>query len=136
MLTNLLLDSFVLASIPGVSMASLRGGEIASVHALGIRGAHDRAAVDVHTVFEAASLTKPVVSFIALQLVEEGLLDLGAPLQTVCAGRVEGDARAALITAAHVLTQGRRPRSCATRAAASRPGSNALLKCHRYRRRV
>lgn len=104
MLTDRLFDSLALAAIPGLSMASLRGGEIASVHALGIRGAHDHAAVDVHTVFEAASLTKPVVSFIALQLVEDGLLDLDAPLQTVCAGRVEGDPRAASITAAHVLT--------------------------------
>jgi CubicO group peptidase (beta-lactamase class C family) len=104
MLKDLLCDSLVVAGIPGLSIAILRAGEIASAYALGIRGAHDRAAVDTHTVFEAASLTKPVVSFIALQLAEEGTLDLEAPLQTLCAGRVKGDARAASITAAHVLT--------------------------------
>jgi CubicO group peptidase (beta-lactamase class C family) len=104
MLKDPLCDSLVLAGIPGLSIASLRAAEFASVYALGVRGAHDRAAVDTHTVFEAASLTKPVVSFIALQLADEGYLDLDAPLQTLCAGRIERDARAASITAAHVLT--------------------------------
>lgn len=31
-------------------------------------------------MFEAPSLTKPLVSFIALQLAEQGTLDLAAPL--------------------------------------------------------
>jgi CubicO group peptidase (beta-lactamase class C family) len=90
--------------IPGVSLAVLREGEITSVHAVGQRAADDAAPVDVHTVFEAASLTKPLVSFLALQLVEEGRLDLDAPLQSVCGPYVPDDPRAALITPAHVLT--------------------------------
>ncbi|WP_367280533.1 serine hydrolase [Ramlibacter sp.] len=40
--------------------------------------------VDTDTVFEAASLTKPLASFIALQLAEEGKLDLAATLQSIC----------------------------------------------------
>src|SRR3954470_17475690 len=104
MLEGLLDDPRVHAAIPGLSIATLRGGEVASVHSLGLRGAHDGRSVDAHTVFEAASLTKPIVSFIALQLADEGRLDLDAPLQTICPGRVEGDARAALITATHILT--------------------------------
>src|SRR5690606_2819761 len=65
---------------------------------------HDRAEVDTHTVFEAASLTKPLVSYIALQLAEEGLLDLEQPLHAICGSYVEGDERANGITATHVLT--------------------------------
>ncbi|MEO5671298.1 MAG: serine hydrolase domain-containing protein [Ramlibacter sp.] len=104
MLKDALCEALALARIPGLSIATLRAGEIASVHALGIRGAHDGAEVDTHTVFEAASLTKPLVAFIALQLAEEGRLDLDAPLQTLCPGNAQGDTRAASITAAHVLS--------------------------------
>jgi CubicO group peptidase (beta-lactamase class C family) len=92
------------AGILGVSLAVWRAGEIASIHAVGRRSADAVAPVDVHTVFEAASLTKPLVSFIALQLAKEGRLDLASPLQSLCGPYVPEDPRAALITAAHVLT--------------------------------
>jgi CubicO group peptidase (beta-lactamase class C family) len=91
-------------AIPGVSLAILRAGEITSIHAVGRRGPDDATPVDVSTVFEAASLTKPLVSFIALQLAEEGRLDLTAPLESLCGPYVPDDPRAAAITAAHVLT--------------------------------
>ena len=90
-------------TIPGVSLATLRAGGIARVLASGIRGAHDASPVDSHTVFEAASLTKPVVAFVALQLVGEGRLLLDVPLVDVCGEYVPGDPRALRITARHVL---------------------------------
>lgn len=92
------------ALIPGVSLAILRAGEIASIHAIGRRGAGDARPVDPKTVFEAASLTKPLVSFIALQLAEEGRLDLDAPLESLCGPYVPDDPRATTITPEHVLT--------------------------------
>lgn len=104
MLEEILRDSQVQAAIPGLSLAVLKFAEIASVHAIGIRGADDRKEVDTHTVFEAASLTKPLVSFIALQLAEDGLLDLDRPLRDICGDYVPGDERANAITATHVLT--------------------------------
>lgn len=104
MLNDILRSPRVQAAIPGLSLASLKAGEVASVHATGIRGAHDCAEVNAHTVFEAASLTKPLVSYIALQLAEEGLLDLDQPLRAICGSYVEGDERANEITAIHVLT--------------------------------
>ncbi|QBR02121.1 serine hydrolase domain-containing protein [Paraburkholderia pallida] len=90
--------------IPGVALATLRAGTKGMEHYSGIRGAHDRAVVDAATVFEAASLTKPVVAFIALQLAEEGLLDLQRPLFDICGDYVPGDAASRRITAFHVLT--------------------------------
>lgn len=103
-LEEILRDPRVRSAIPGLSLATLRDGEITAVHAVGIRGAHDRTAVDAQTVFEAASLTKPLVSFIALQLAEEGRLDLEAPLESMAGEYVPGDERARAITAIHVLT--------------------------------
>jgi CubicO group peptidase (beta-lactamase class C family) len=90
--------------VPGLSLATLRGGCLDSMLALGVRGAHDGAPVDEHTVFEAASLTKPVVSFVALQLADAGRLDLDRPLEEICGSYVQDDPRASTITARHVLT--------------------------------
>ncbi len=103
-LQAVLRDPRVQALIPGMSLASIRGGAVDTVHVCGSRGAHDAGPVDAHTVFEAASLTKPLVAFIALQLAEEGLLELDAPLQALCGDYVPGDERAHRITALHVLT--------------------------------
>lgn len=91
-------------TIPGVSIATLRSGNVITERCFGIRGTHDPSPVDAQTVFEAASLTKPLVSFIALQLVDEGLLDLDAPLQDLCGEYVPNDTRAHSITSRHVLT--------------------------------
>ncbi|WP_140413467.1 serine hydrolase domain-containing protein [Pandoraea sp. PE-S2T-3] len=90
--------------IAGVSLATLRAGERGIERYAGIRGSHDPAAVDAQTVFEAASLTKPLVAFIALQLIEEGRLDLHRPLIDICGEYVANDPRARAITAFHVLT--------------------------------
>ena len=76
--TNLpaLMDS---AGIPGLSMAVLEDGEIALSKGFGVRSIGG-GLVDENTVFEAASLSKPVVAYIALELVDAGLLDLDRPL--------------------------------------------------------
>lgn len=101
---SILHEPSVRAAIPGLSLAVLRRGEITLVDAFGRRGPHDDHPVDTDTVFEAASLTKPLVSFIALQLAEEGKLDLAATLQSICGPYVPDDPRAGGITATHVLT--------------------------------
>lgn len=103
-LRALLQEGMARQELPGLSFASLRAGQIDEVHALGVRNAPGGSPVDGHTVFEAASLTKPVVSFIALQLVQEGLLELHRPLHDICGEYVKDDERARAITALHVLT--------------------------------
>jgi CubicO group peptidase (beta-lactamase class C family) len=90
-------------TIPGLQLATLRAGRPQRAEWYGIRGAHDRAPVDAQTVFEAASLTKPLVALIALQLAEEGRLDLAAPLVQICGEYVPDDFRARSITSLHVL---------------------------------
>jgi len=87
--------------IPGVSLSTLRRGERGPEYHFGIRGTHDNAVVDARTIFEAASLTKPLVAFIALQLVEERHLDPNEPLFDICDEYVPGDLRSRQITAFH-----------------------------------
>jgi CubicO group peptidase (beta-lactamase class C family) len=103
-LDDFLAQTTASGAVIGVSLATLRGGAPGTAHYAGIRGAHDRSAVDAHTVFEAASLTKPLVAFIALQFVEEGRLDLHQPLYDICGDYVPDDPRSRQITAFHVLT--------------------------------
>ena len=103
-LVKFLADITANGPIPGVSLATLRAGARGPEYYFGIRGVHDRSAVHSQTVFEAASLTKPVVAFITLQLAEERFLDLHQPLFDICGEYVPGDLRSRQITACHVLT--------------------------------
>ena len=91
-------------TVPGLSLATVRDGNLAEVLALGVRGGHDPAPVNRHTVFEAASLTKPLIAYVALQLFDAGRLDLDQPLSAICGEFVPGDAAALEITARHVLS--------------------------------
>jgi len=63
------------------------------------------AAVDENTIFEAASLSKPVFAYAVLQLVDMGVLSLDTPLSKYVPDYVKGDPRAAAITVGDVLSQ-------------------------------
>lgn len=91
------------ASIPGVSVATLLEGRV-EILPVGFKQIGGNDAVDGQTVFDAASLTKPLVAYAVLQLVDAGVLDLDAPLAGVVAPIVPGDPASAAITARHVLT--------------------------------
>ncbi len=66
--------------IPALSMAVIQDGKIVYCKAFGVSNTELRRSVDSTTIFEAASLTKPVVAVTALKLVEEGVLELDKPL--------------------------------------------------------
>jgi CubicO group peptidase (beta-lactamase class C family) len=94
------------AVVPGAQVAVIRDGAIAWHRAFGLANADTRAAVTEETVFEAASLTKPLFAYAVLKLVDEGRLDLDAPLARYLPGSydVEGDDRLQAITAREVLS--------------------------------
>ncbi len=66
--------------VPGVSIAILQRGEVAWSRGFGVRDARSGEVVTTETVFEAASMSKPVLALIAMQLVQERSLDLDRPL--------------------------------------------------------
>jgi len=62
--------------IPGVSIAFLNGGEIVWAKGYGFASADSSRLVDESTLFQAASISKPVAALAALALVEEGKIGL------------------------------------------------------------
>jgi CubicO group peptidase (beta-lactamase class C family) len=89
--------------VPGMAMAILDAGEIAWAGGFGVRSVKDSVPVDEHTVFEAASLSKPVTAYVALKLVEAGQLHLDQPLGGYIAIPELADERAGRITIRMVL---------------------------------
>ena len=66
--------------VPGVSIALVQGGRLAWTKAWGVVDATTRAPVTTETLFEAASMSKPVFAYAVLQLVDRGELTLDRPL--------------------------------------------------------
>jgi CubicO group peptidase (beta-lactamase class C family) len=66
--------------VPGASVAVVQDGAIAWAAGFGVRDARDGTPVTTGTVFECASLSKPVFALLAMQLQQAGRLDLDTPL--------------------------------------------------------
>jgi CubicO group peptidase (beta-lactamase class C family) len=97
-----LLDS---AAIPGLSLAVIADGKLIYHQTFGVIHAETKDKVNANTVFEAASLSKPVFAYICLKLVDAGLLELDKPLyQYLPYADIERDARYRKITARMVLS--------------------------------
>ena len=91
--------------VPGISIAVIRGGKTTWVHGFGVKNEKSGEPVTAETIFEAASLSKPVFAYGVLKLVEEGKLELDVPLTTYLPKPyIEGDERLTKITARIVLS--------------------------------
>jgi CubicO group peptidase (beta-lactamase class C family) len=91
--------------VPGVSLAFIRDARIAWSKSFGIRDVTSGAPVDEDTLFSAQSMSKPVFAYRVMKLVEQGVLELDAPLTKYTPDVfVEGDPRLREITARRVLS--------------------------------
>ena len=80
--TRSLQDEMARLHVPGVSIALIRDGKIAWTRGYGV-AYEGGPAVTPDTLFQAASISKPVTAMAALRLAERGQLDLDADINTV-----------------------------------------------------
>ncbi|MFZ4758299.1 MAG: serine hydrolase domain-containing protein, partial [Burkholderiaceae bacterium] len=91
------------ADVPGAVVAIARDRGPASVLVAGVRDRSTRAPVDAQTVFQAASLSKPLFAYAVLRLAARGGFDLDMPIAPLAAAGVRDDVRLNRVTARHVL---------------------------------
>lgn len=91
--------------VPGLSLIIIENAEITAHMDLGVKNSQKQDLIDKNTLFEAASLSKPVFTYGILKLVEKGLLDLDKPLaEYLRYPDITNDERVNSITARMVLT--------------------------------
>jgi CubicO group peptidase (beta-lactamase class C family) len=89
--------------VPALGVGIIRDGRLREVKVFGELAAGTPAPYD--TIFNVASLTKPIVTMLTLRLVSMGKWDLDQPLAKYWTDPdVAGDPRAKLLTTRHVLT--------------------------------
>lgn len=66
--------------VPGVSVALIENGEIAWVKSWGVKDVNSQEPVTTQSIFQAASISKPLSAFAALRMVESGHLSLDQPI--------------------------------------------------------
>ena len=90
-------------SVVGAAAALVRDDNV-ELAVAGLRDSEREEPIDLQTVFNVASLTKPVVSYAVLQLANSGALDLDEPLARLIPPPVPTDPKSKLITFRHVLS--------------------------------
>ncbi|PWJ20803.1 serine hydrolase domain-containing protein [Jannaschia seohaensis] len=93
---------------PGVGVAIVFDGEPVWSGGFGVTHVETGAPVTADTVFEIASVTKPVTAWAILKLAEDGRIDLDAPIETYLGGWTlpPSDFDHALVTARAILAHG------------------------------
>ncbi len=69
--------------VPGLAVAAVLDGRLAWTGAFGVTHAETKRPVAEDTVFEAASLSKPVFAYLCMKLADRGQLDLDKPLAEI-----------------------------------------------------
>lgn len=105
-LTALIPQLMEAGDVPGLAIGLVRDDQLIWQRGFGVADAGTRRPVTRQTVFQTASLCKPVFAYAVLKLVDAGQLDLDRPLTSYLPGTydVGPDPRLAQITARHVLS--------------------------------
>ena len=91
-------------AVPGANLALINHGRIVHLQYYGLKDVETGAKITASTVFEAASLSKPVFSQMVMTEIQGGRLSLDTPLADILPLEGLSDPRAAKITARMVLT--------------------------------
>ncbi|MEM7334381.1 MAG: serine hydrolase domain-containing protein [Chloroflexota bacterium] len=91
-------------NIHGLSLALINQGEVVYSSGYGLANVEKQLPVTQQTIFEGASLSKPVFAFFVMTFVEEGRLDLDKPLHEYYPHPDISDPSAEAITARMVLS--------------------------------
>jgi CubicO group peptidase (beta-lactamase class C family) len=92
-------------NVPGLAIALIRKGKTSWIRGFGVKETKTEIPVTEDTIFEAASLSKPVFAYGMLKLVEQEKLGLDTPLSTYLPQPyIQGDDRLDKITARIVLS--------------------------------
>ena len=103
-LETLIRDVATKGGVPGLALAVIRNGRLAWTQTFGVADAGTGSAVTADTVFEAASLGKPVFAYAVLRFAERGEFDLDRPLPVYLPyADIKNDQRVRMITARRVL---------------------------------
>lgn len=89
--------------VAGASIALIRDGDVAWAGAYGTADLSTGRPITTDTVFEAASITKPLFSYGVLKLRDAGVIDLDTPLNDYLDEPYLDDPRITKVTARHVL---------------------------------
>lgn len=68
--------------VPGVSLAIVENGKLKWAKGYGTANTETGTMVDTNTLFQAASISKPLAALAVLKMVEEGILDLDADVNS------------------------------------------------------
>jgi CubicO group peptidase (beta-lactamase class C family) len=103
-LDDFLIEKMEALKIPGLSIAIINNNKVIYDRNLGITNAETKQEVDENTIFEAASLSKPLFAYFVFKMVEKGLIDLDKPLYKYLPNPdLDHDERYKQITARQVL---------------------------------
>jgi CubicO group peptidase (beta-lactamase class C family) len=90
--------------VPGVALGVLRGGKT-TIRGFGVRSVNDPQPVTATTVFPLASISKTVTTTAVMRLVEQGRIDLHAPVRKYLPDfRVADEAASRDVTVWHLVT--------------------------------
>jgi CubicO group peptidase (beta-lactamase class C family) len=90
--------------VPGLAVALLQDRQLVWSRGYGLREAGGAAPVTPDTVFEVASMSKPVLALLAMQRVDEDLLDLDRPLPPGPVPLLPGQPEARRVTARMLMS--------------------------------
>ena len=93
------------ADVPGLGLAIVENGKISYVHGYGVKNAQTRQPIGPNTQFAIASVTKSFTALGVMKLVDEGRINLDAPLTIYLPKfKLKDPAATAKVTVRHLLS--------------------------------